>query len=587
MLIAPPCIASIDIQISGVTEALENNVRAFLSMTRYAARDDLDEETVARLGRRIPTEVRKALEPLGYYSAAATHTLTHDNKDWIVQIAIDPGRAVRISEATVEITGAGVDDPALQAVVQRGDLHPGARLDHGVYESVKAELLRTAINNGYLDAQLTRTDLIIDPTERRAMVHLALESGPRYRFGAIDVEQPVLKESMARKLLRMQSGDPYSLNAVLESQYLFDDSQYFSAVEFEPGEPNRETHEVPLTVRAKKNKRNRYGIGGGYGTDTGPRGKFTWDNRYLNSLGHRSQLELIASSIVKSATARYIVPVGDVALEKFETVATGKKEELGALLSRRVELEFGLTQAMSTWQRVLFVRLSEENNELLNPDTDPTTATTVTTNTNTLAILGKQFLIIPGISIATLPPSLLERSQRRYSVYAELTGSPKSFGSDVSFLQLRTSAEKVFDIAPLWRGRLRGQVGITWTSDFDFMPASHRFFAGGDNSVRGFGLNELSPVDDKNRRVGGRHLLVASAELERDIPNRWFGNNLGAAVFVDGGNAINNFNDPLEYSTGIGLRYRLAGVASIGVDVAQALSENRSPRLHLRLATLF
>ena len=153
---------------------------------------------------------------------------------------------------------------------------------------------------------------------------------------------------------------------------------------------------------------------------------------------------------------------------------------------------------------------------------------------------------------------------------------------------MRTSGERVFDIAPHWRTRLRGQVGLTWSEDFDTIPASHRFFAGGDNSVRGFGLNELSPVDPTTGiRVGGRYLAVASMELERDIPNRWLGDNLGAAVFVDVGNALNRFSDPLEYSAGIGVRYRLVGVASVGIDVAQALSDNRSPRLHLRLATLF
>ena len=59
------------------------------------------------------------------------------------------------------------------------------------------------------------------------------------------------------------------------------------------------------------------------------------------------------------------------------------------------------------------------------------------------------------------------------------------------------------------------------------------------------------------------------------------------AVFADGGNAFNKFGDPLEYSAGLGVRWHVS-VASIGVDVAQALSEpGRSPRLHLHISTLF
>ena len=68
-------------------------------------------------------------------------------------------------------------------------------------------------------------------------------------------------------------------------------------------------------------------------------------------------------------------------------------------------------------------------------------------------------------------------------------------------------------------------------------------------------------------------------EVVRDIP--W---NLSVATFFDIGNAFDNFKDPLEYSAGIGLRYRLPGV-SIGIDFAKPLSERNSKiRLHLNIA---
>jgi translocation and assembly module TamA len=587
---AMPCFAGIEIKITGVTEALENNVRTFISMTRYANRDDLDAEVVARLGRRIPTEVRKALEPLGYYSAAATYTVESKETQWLVQITIEPGRAVRISQAQVEISGAGATDPGLQAIIKRSDLHPGARLDHGVYESVKAELLRTATNNGYLDAKLTRHEMIVDAVERRASVSLTLDTGEQYRFGVITIEQPVLHEKLARRILRMQAGDPYSLNAVLESQYLFDDTQYFSAVEFEPGEANRDTHEVPLAIRANANKRNRYSISGGYGTDTQVRGKLTWDNRFVNHYGHRSQMQLTGSSIVEEASAKYVVPVMDVALEKVEVGATYRKEDFGDYLSRKKELAFGLTQVLSTWQRVVFIGFSNETNEpkKVDPAAPPKSSTPA----------GETYLIIPGISFATLPPTILQREPRRYSLYAVLTGSPETLGSDASFLQLRIDAERVFKITPQWRTRVRGQMGITWTDDFDAMPLSHRFFAGGDNSVRGYGLNELSPVvkvEDSSTppiitevRTGGPYLLVGSIELERDLPTLFGVNNLSAATFIDAGNAFKHSKSfTVEYSVGVGIRYRLVGIASIGIDVAQSLSDtDRSPRVHLSLNTL-
>jgi translocation and assembly module TamA len=556
--------AKIEIEINGVSQLLENNVRAYLSLTRYANRDDLTSEVISRIERRITAETREALQPLGYYAPIVKHKTTKldGEHDWRIHIDIDPGYAVLISQVEIKIEGEGSNNSNIQAVIDRQDLKPGGQLDHGVYEKVKAELLRAAVAGGYLEAKLTRNELTIDPVARQATAIITVDTGPLYRFGAIEVHQPVIKDSMARRLLRMHEGDAYTADALLESQYMLNDSQYFAHVELQPGDPDADQHTVPLDVNAEKNKRNSYALSGGYGTDTRARGKLTWDNRYLNDSGHRSQVEATASSIKQEISTKYIIPVMDIALEKLQFELSAKKEELGDILSRKIEFATGLTQVFYKWQNVLFVRLSKERDD---DKVDPT------------------FLVLPGISIATLPPSPLDHEPRRYSLYAELTGSPKTLGSNATFLQFRLQGERVFDLSLLWHLRTRGEFGTTWSENFDSVPTSNRFFAGGDNSIRGFGLNELSPLDKNGVRAGAPNLIVASLEIERDLPR-----DLGVSVFVDGGNAVNHLNDELEYSVGVGLRYRIVGVASLGVDVAQALSEpGRAPHFHLNLSTLF
>jgi translocation and assembly module TamA len=162
--------------------------------------------------------------------------------------------------------------------------------------------------------------------------------------------------------------------------------------------------------------------------------------------------------------------------------------------------------------------------------------------------------------------------------YAELTGSHHALGSDSNYLRLDVQDEKRFDLGMRWHLITRGELGLSLVGNFSELPASERFFAGGDRSVRGFGLNELSPVDAAGNKVGGRYLVVGSLEIERDLPRR-----LAIAAFVDAGNAVDKLDDPLEYSVGIGLRYKLP-ILSIGLDVAQALSQSGlGPRLHLNI----
>jgi translocation and assembly module TamA len=562
--------AGIEIVIPDVLEPVQTNIRAFLSLTRYAERDDVTQETMSRLQRRIVSETRAALEPLGYYEPEVTYETSHEGDEWRVTIHVKPGRPVRLSEVSVNVIGPGVHERAIQEVIEAQELKPGLRLNHGTYERVKGALLRAAKNDGYLDAHLTKNELVIDRLERRATATIEVDTGKRYSYGEIHTTQDVINDDSMRRMLRMKQGDPYTLDSLLRTQYVLDDSQYFSLVNIETGTVDREALTIPVTVTAEPNRRHRFATSLGYGTDTEARGKFTWDNRRVNRDGHRLKVELLGSAIIKQISARYVIPVMDVALEKLEFTADLVEEEIGDTVSQRNEIGSGLTQVLGRWQRVLFVRLSNE------------TTTEGDGSRNTA------FYVFPGISYSTMPSYIVGGKPRPYRLYFELRGSPTTLGSDASFVQLRFEGERVFDFAERWHLGLRAELGTTRidsSRDDEILdlPASQRFFAGGDRSVRGFELNELSPRDENGDSIGGKHLATGTIEVTRDLPR-----NFGIAAFYDIGNAFDDFADPqFEYSAGLGVRYNIA-VATFGVDVAQPLSESgRSPRVHLYISTQF
>jgi len=565
LLLPLQAIAKIEITIPEVSDAIQTNVRAFLSLTRYAEREDVTPEVMSRLQRRIVAETRQALEPLGFYEPEVSYEVKQEDDDWKVTIQIEPGRPVRLSEVTINVIGAGANDRAIRDLLDQQDIKAGLRLNHGTYERVKGNLLRVAKNEGYLDARLTRHDLVIDRIARRATVDLEADTGERYLFGEIEIAQDAITDEAMRRLLRMHPGDPYTLDSLLRTQYTLDDTQYFSVVDIESGNPDPVTRTVPITVSAEPSRKHRYGASIGYGTDTKARGKFTWDNRRVNQDGHKFKLELLGSSIVSDLTGRYVIPVMDIALEKLEFTGTLRDEELGDTRSKRAEVSAGLTQVLGRWQRVLRVALAEE--ESIEADR--------TSSTN--------FYIVPSIGYATLPSYIVGGRKRPYSFSAELRGSPETLGSDASFLQLRLKGERIFDLSELWHLHLRSELGISRIAATSDLPASQRFFAGGEGSVRGFALNELSPKDDQGRTVGGRNLVTGTVEVVRDLPR-----NFGVAAFYDIGNAFDDYSAPdLQYAAGLGARYNIA-VATFGVDVAQPLSDpGRSPRFHLYIATQF
>jgi translocation and assembly module TamA len=571
-LACSPAVAAdagrIRIEVDGVPREIADNVRAFLTLSRYLDRDDVTDSQVRRLADRAVDEAADALRPFGYYEPVIRSRTSRDGARWIVRLRIQPGEPVMMESVDVRFTGPGADEPALREVVASSALQPGSRLDHPTYDRLRNDLLRVARDIGFLDAELTRRELVVNPPARAAAAYLELETGGRYRFGAVSIEQDVIDDELLQRFVRFETGQVFSTARLRNTQFALQDSNYFSTVTVTPGERDPETLTVPVTIRADAIKRHRYSVSLGYGTDTEVRGRFAWDNRRVNERGHRLRFEATASGVLTEVIARYVIPVGDPALEKLEFSAAYIDEELGDLDSRRTELTGGLTQAMGQWQRVLFLRLNQERTGFADGSSRD------------------DLLLIPGISYASMPPNFLTGWVRESAYYFELTGSPQTLGSDASYLRFYTRAERVWPVSGPWYLRLRGELGTSWVDEFSELPASQRFFAGGDRSVRGFALDELSPVEESvsetgevtRQSVGGEHKVVGSVEIERDFPY-----NLRGAVFFDTGNAFSDWSTPLEYSVGIGVRWRLP-MMLIGVDVAQALSESgKRPRLHLNI----
>jgi outer membrane protein insertion porin family len=77
------------------------------------------------------------------------------------------------------------------------------------------------------------------------------------------------------------------------------------------------------------------------------------------------------------------------------------------------------------------------------------------------------------------------------------------------------------------------------------LPLAERFFAGGGNSLRGFGLNQAGPRDPVTGfPLGGTALFINSVELRMPPPTLpFFQNNLSFVIFHDAGNVFTNVHD--------------------------------------------
>ena len=580
-MLARPAGADIRIELEGVDGDIRRNVLALLSLTRYQDRDRIEPEAVQRLYNRIDDEVRSALRPYGYYEPHVSESIQPpDNQNhWHIRITIDPGVPMLLDTVNVKLEGPGAQDVVFKGALSNPPQR-GTRLSHAAYDQFKGGLERAAATYGYLDARMVRSELQVNLQTHRCDIYLQLDTGQRYYFGVTTIDQTAVRDYEVRRYLRYREGDPYNALQLLRTQFALDDSLYYSTVEVLAGDRDPATHLVPITIRAN-NARRGYSFGAGYGTDTGPRGTAAWTVPRVNSFGHRFRVQMELSGIEQLFDARYDIPVGDPALDKFSLDLRGQQDQFGNdVTNKDIAFAPSLTQTLGRWQRVLSVNFEH------------------TITTDPIENRRVDNLVVPSIVFASVPENYLGEALFSREIYAQLIGSTTTLGARENFLRLDVQGERVVNLSSRWHLLLRSEFGASNIKDIEDMPGLYRFFAGGDRSIRGFSYDDLSPISltpstrdpltgqiipGVAAKVGARDLLTGTVEIERDLPR-----NFGAAVFFDGGNALDRFNAPLAYSVGIGFRLRLP-VVTVGIDVAQSLKAPGfpslpGPRLHLNIS---
>ena len=106
---------------------------------------------------------------------------------------------------------------------------------------------------------------------------------------------------------------------------------------------------------------------------------------------------------------------------------------------------------------------------------------------------GRAGLLIPGLSATWILADDRVNTTNGLKLWASAEGSDSNVMSSTTFLQLKAGGKAITTFLPKWRLIGKGQVGVSMMDDLDDLPPSLRFFAGGDQSVRGYGYKKISP----------------------------------------------------------------------------------------------
>ncbi|MFN1583492.1 autotransporter assembly complex protein TamA [Vibrio rotiferianus] len=532
--------ADVSLTIKGIDGALEDNVNAYLSSI-----PEDDYSTSLRFQARLEQSITEALNALGYYHAKISYTITKDNDELIVNV--QPGEPVRIKVMDVVISGEANQDEEFTKLLNKSPLKVGRILNQGEYDSLKSSIRNLALQRGYFNGDFELSKLEVIPELNEANVRLHYNSGIRYYFGSVEITGSQIWEERVESLRPFKEGEPYLVSEVGQYNQNLSNTDWFSSVFVEPDLTKLDDgRDLPIKVSLAPAAKNQIETGIGYSTDTGVRGTLKWKKPWVSARGHSFDTALSLSKPEQTVTAGYKIPLDDV-LHEYYQLQFGLKR-LDNRDTESLESNLAVERHWITdggWHKTLYVRhLYENYSQGLQED-------------------GVQF-VLPGASFSRTRTrgGNMPMWGDKQSVTIEY-GDPAVL-SNTRVLRLLGRTSWIRGIGENHRGLLRLEGGANITDELEKLSPSLRFFAGGDNNIRGYGYESISPVDESGALTGAKYIATSTLEYQYRVYGNWW-----LAAFYDYGDAFNKTPD-WKAGAGVGIRWA-SPVGPVSFDFAWGL----------------
>ncbi|MEE3925220.1 autotransporter assembly complex protein TamA [Pseudomonas viridiflava] len=548
--------ARLDVQITPANPDLKANIEGYVGEL-----GERNAQALRNFSLGAEQQAEKAAQALGYYQAQIDSEI-QDGENPRLVIKVLPGEPIRLRNVVVRVEGPAASLKAFK-VPQSDALKAGAVLNHGHYEDAKRLIQNQASRYGFFSGRFTSQRLSIDPRAGVADIELVYDSGPRYSLGKVmfSGDSP-FNEDLLKRMVPFKENTPYDSQLIAELNQAMQASGYFEGVRVDAAPTAAVGQVIPVTVQLETRKPRTMGLGLGFSTDVGPRGRANWTRHWANAQGHSYGFESELSAPRQNVGLWYDVPLDPPLTDKLRFAGGYQYEEIAGTDSLSKLLTVGPewhSKLPSGWERVISLKWQREEYRLGDDS-------------------GLSTLLMPGISYSYLRSDDRIDPHKGYRLQFDAQVAKEGLGSDANLVRGNVLLKGLTTIAQNHRFLGRVQFGGNFTDGYTSIPPSLRFFAGGDQSVRGYDYQTLSPTNSDGDRIGGRYMVAGSVEYQYSIAEKW-----RLATFVDQGNSFNNLDLPsLKTGVGFGVRW-VSPVGPLRLDLAHPLDDDGGVRLHFSM----
>ena len=544
----------------------ESEIRSSTLVGRWQNRTDYDPVQFEGLVGKLRDEVLAIAQARGHFSPV----IDIETREGEVTVNLQPGPLTRVSALDIRIEGAANDNRALNNVRRRFGMAVGDPFISSRWQSGKNALVDAMEAQGYLRARITRSSTQVDARTGRASLVMVIDSGPRIAFGDLVIQGLERYPSRIIEDLRtFKPGDPFDEQQLLQFQERLREAGYFNSASALPDllalREDGNLAAVPIQVVVEEMQRHRMVYGLGYSTDDGFRGQVGFQDR--NLFGLQMEAAVVLSQRRQRAFSNFRTPY-DAHNRYYGFGGRVERESANNITSLRSNVYVGYGRRERDIDAFTSLQYQVEEDHFR----------------STGARDGLKALVVGKAWTLSRFDSDLNPS-RGYGMKFEISGASRRVLSDRTFTRYYTS---LIGFKPLpARSVLRNgtvvarvELGAVNAGSRDGIPSDNLFFAGGTQSLRGYGYRALG-LNVDNQVVGMRYLAIGSLEYQHRLTETF-----SAVAFYDYGNVSDSWRafDPVSgYGAGVQMK---TPVGPVRLDVAYGQLRHRY-RLHFTIGFSF
>ncbi|WP_244577734.1 autotransporter assembly complex protein TamA [Hoeflea halophila] len=475
-----------------------------------------------------------------------------------VRILVEPGKQFRFGDVSIRDVNGQTYAAAEQGLIS------GQLAKSTIILDAEQALVLELEKDGHPFAQVAGRDVVADHARGVLDVALTLEAGPVASFGQTAVEgAESVNSAFIARMAGVRQGEQYTPEELAAAAKRLRSLEVFSSVTVRGGERLAADGTVPVQVTVAERKHRYLGAGATYSSTDGGGLEAYWGHRNLFGRAEKLRIEGSVSRLGTTGQAKDMTWRGAMLFEKPGVLGPASK------FTSKLEIEQENPDA--------YRRFSVEGAAGVSYELTPEQTVSAGVNVEYAKLTDSFNVDLKTITVAlpleyvrdTRDSKLNPTSGTRLALLVEPT---HEINAGATFVKLRAEASAYRALDADKRFVVAGRVaaGSIFGADLASIPANRRFYAGGGGSVRGYGYQDIGPVNAAGQPTGGLSLLEASGEVRVQVTE-----NVGIVPFVDAGlvSASQSFSgSQFKLGTGVGLRYGTP-FGPLRIDVAVPLNK--------------